>query len=236
MLTMRGETMQVTTPFGGAGPATAVLPGEGVLPVLPVLPALRPLFPAAGLPRGAVVSADRWGLLCMVLTAAASAAGAWCALVGVPGAGVAAAADAGAEPARMLLAADPGQRWPQVVATLLEGCEMVLLGLPARPPAPVRRKVEATARRFGAVLVVAGDWEGAQLRLTVARQEWLGAGPGHGRLRARRALVVASGRGAAARPRSRWLWLPGPDGLVTAADETAEPVMPDVSWQQAGTG
>ena len=75
-------------------------------------------------------------------------------------------------------------------------------------------------RRCGGVLVVAGDWDGAQARLHISRQEWSGIEPGHGRLRARRVLVAADGRGAAARPRERWLWLPGPDGSVVPADQT----------------
>ena len=74
------------------------------------------------------------------------------------------------------------------------------------------------------------DWEGAQARLFVTRQEWAGIGTGHGRLRARRVQVVADGRGQAARPRTRWLWLPGPDGSVGLAapvDEVAGQDMRD---------
>ncbi len=137
------------------------LPGGGVLPVLP---ALRELLPGGGLPRGSVVAAGRWSLLCLALVAAASAAGAWCAVAGLPQLGVVAAADAGLDLDRMLLIAEPGASWPQVVASLLDGCELVLLRPPDRPPAQVRRRLEATLRRFGGVLVVAGEWDGAQIR------------------------------------------------------------------------
>jgi hypothetical protein len=140
-----------------------------------------------------------------------------------------AAADAGLDLARLLLAPDPGSGWPQVVASLLDGCELVLVRPPERPSAQVRRKLEAAARRYGAVLLVAGDWEGAQVRLRIAAQEWAGIGAGHGRLRERRAQVVADGRGGWSRSQARWLWLPGPDGAVTAA--------PDPAYQeQASTG
>ncbi len=203
---------------GGALAGGGVLPGEGVLPVLP---ALQGLLPAGGLQRGSVVAAGRWSLLCLALAAGPSAAGAWCAVAGLPQLGVGAAVDAGLDPDRLLLIAEPGASWPQVVASLLDGCEIVLLCPPARPSAQVRRKLEAVVRRQEGVLVVAGDWDGAQTRLLVARQEWAGMGEGHGRLRARRVQVVADGRGGWSR--ARWLWLPGPDGSVTV-------VAKSVSW------
>jgi hypothetical protein len=190
-------------------------PGEGILPVLP---ALRDLLPAGGLPRGQVITAGTWGLLCLALAAGASRSGSWSALVGLPSLGVLAAADAGLDLSRVLLIPEPGTGWAQVVASLLDGCDIVLLSPPERPSAQLRRKLEAAARRHGSVLLVAGEWEGASARLRAVRQEWSGIGAGHGRLRARRVQVLADGRGAAARPRSAWLWLPGPDGAVTAAD------------------
>ena len=184
-----------------------------------MLPALRGLLAAGGLQRGHVVATAHGGLLFLALAAAASAAGAWCAAVGLPSLGVRAAADAGLDPDRLLLIAEPGASWPQVVASLLDGCDVVLLRPPARPAAQLRRKLEAAARRFGSVLLVAGEWEGAQARLLIADQEWAGIGAGHGRLRARRARIVAEGRNAGARARSAWLWLPGPDGSVRAAPD-----------------
>ena len=190
-----------------------VLAGEGMLPVLP---ALRGLLPG-GLQRGSVVTSGDWGLLTLALAAGAVADGAWCAVVGVPAIGVRAAAEAGMEPERLLLVPEPGAAWPQVVASLLDGFDIVLLCPPGQPTAQLRHKLEAAARRYGGVLVVAGDWPGAQVRLVLADSEWTGIGAGHGRLRARKAQVVASGRGAGERPRSAWLWLPGPDGAVTAA-------------------
>jgi len=210
---------------GGLAPGDAVWPGQDILPVLPALQGLLP----AGLQRGQVVTIEGGGLLCLALAAGASAAGAWCAAVGLPSLGVRAAIDAGLDHDRLLLAADPGAAWPQVVAALLDGCDIVLLCPPGRPPAQLRRKLEATARRHGSALLVAGEWEGAQTRLRVASREWAGIGAGHGRLRARRVQVVAEGRGAGTRPRTAWLWLPGPDGAVT-------PVADPVSTGLASTG
>jgi hypothetical protein len=195
---------------------------------LPVLPALEELLPH-GLPRGAVVATRDWGLLCLALAAAASATGTWCAAAGIPQLGVAAAVGVGMDRGRMLLVSDPGEAWAQVVISLLDGCELVLVRPPARPSAGVRQRFEASLRRCGGVLVVAGEWEGAQTRVFVARQAWQGLGAGHGRLRGRRAQVVATGRGAAARPRARWLWLPGSDGSVSPADQVsvADPALPN---------
>jgi hypothetical protein len=157
----------------------------------------------------------------------------------MPSLGVRAAVDAGIDPDLLLLIAEPGPSWPQVVASLLDGCDIVLLRPPDRPSAQLRRKLEATARRHGSALLVAGEWEGAQARLSVAEQEWAGIGAGHGRLRARKVRVVADGRGSGARPRSTWLWLPGPDGTVTSvADAVPAAVTTDapMSAGLAGTG
>ena len=203
-----------------------ISPGSGVLSdadLLPVLPALRELLPFGALQRGSVVAAGDWSMLCTALAAGPVASGAWCAAAGIAEFGVVAAADAGLDPARLLLVPDLGQNWPQVVASLLDGCDLVLLRPPDRPSAQVRRRLEAAVRRYGAVLLVAGPWEGAQVRLRVTSQAWVGIGMGHGRLRCRRVQVVADGRGEWSRAQARWLWLPGPDGTITQADAPAVP-------------
>ena len=219
--------------------------GTGASGPLPVLPALRELLPR-GLARGTVVAVAEFGLLCLALAAAASADGAWCGIAGLPEAGVLAAAGLGLDAGRILLVPDPGPAWPQVTASLLDGCDLVLLRPPrpagasagrsagasagrsagasaGRPaggqvPAQARRRLEATLRRGRGVLIVAGDWPGAQYRLRVVTQRWTGLGDGRGRLRACCAEITADGRGEAAMTRTRWLWLPGEDGSITLAD------------------
>ena len=168
-----------------------------------------------------------FGLLSLALLAGASADGAWCGIAGVPEAGVLAAVGLGLDAERILLVPDPGHAWPQVVASLLDGCELVLLRPPARAPAQVRQRLEATLRRVRGVLLVAGDWPGAQVRLRVTTQGWTGLDDGHGRLRACCAEVVADGRGEAAMTRTRWLWLPAEDGSVTMADPADIPARGD---------
>ena len=191
---------------------------------LPVLPALRELLPRGGLARGSVVTVAEFGLLILALAAGASADGAWCGIAGVPEAGVLAAAGLGLDAERTLLVPDPGHAWPQVVASLLDGCELVLLRPPAQAPPQVRQRLEATLRRGRGVLLVVGDWPGAQVRLRVLTQGWTGLGDGHGRLRACCAQVTADGRGEAAVTRTRWLWLPAEDGGVNAAEPPGIPI------------
>lgn len=214
-----------------------IAPGSGVLSnadLLPVLPALRELLPFGALQRGSVVAAGDWSMLCMALAAGPVASGAWCAAAGIAEFGVVAAADAGLDPARLLLVPDLGPNWAQVVASLLDGCDLVLLRSPDRPSAQVRRRLEAAVRRYGGVLLVAGTWEGAQVRLRVTSQAWTGIGVGHGRLRGRRVRVVADGRGEWSRAQARWLWLPGPDGTVTQADDPAMPECPETVYSENG--
>jgi hypothetical protein len=198
--------------------ASAALPG------LPVLQALRELLPRGALARGSVVAAAEFGLLCLALAAGASADGAWCGIAGIPEAGVLAATGLGLDVERTLLVPDPGPAWPQVVASLLDGCELVLVRPPGGVPAQVRQRLEATLRRGRGVLLVAGDWPGAQVRLQVVSQRWTGLGDGHGRLRACCAEVVADGRGEATMTRTRWLWLPAEDGRVAVVDPVDIPV------------
>jgi len=181
--------------------------------LLPVLPALRGLLP--GLRRGQVVAVDGVGALATSLVAGVSADGGWCAAVGMPDLGVLAAVAMGVDQQRLLLVDEPGERWPEVVATLLGAVDLVLLRPPMAPSAVQVRRLTAHARRHGAVLVTTSPWEGAQERLQVASSLWTGLSDGHGHLRGRRVQVVVRGKGP---PRGAWLWLPGPDGRVGPAD------------------
>ena len=162
---------------------------------LPVLPALAPLLPGGGVAKGSVVAVEQPGALCLALMAGASQAGMWCGVAGLPDLGVLAAAGAGVEPGRMMLVPEPGPQWAEVAATMLDACEVVLMRPAGRAPAQARRRLETAARRSGAALIVAGTWDGAPVRLYVARQQWGGIGDGYGRLRARRAEVVAECQG-----------------------------------------
>ena len=181
--------------------------------LLPVVPSLLSVLPWAGLRRGATVAVTGPGAtsLALALVAAASAAGSWAAAVGLPSLGPAAAADMGVELARFAMVAAPGRDWAGVVAALLDAVDLVLVRPPGRPSAAAVRRLMARARERGAVLLVHGPWEGAELRLRLDGAVWQGLGDGHGHLRRRRVEVVAEGRGAAARLQRARLWLPDDD-------------------------
>jgi hypothetical protein len=130
---------------------------------------------------------------------------------------LAAAAEAGVDLSRLALIPAPGQAAPSVVGALLDGFDLVVVAPAGLAPADIRA-ASARARRFGAVLVAAGPWPGADVRLTPVHGGWEGLGDGHGRLRSRHLVVRASGRGAAGgRPRSVELRLA--DGTLERAPE-----------------
>jgi hypothetical protein len=181
-----------------------------------VLPALQSLLP--GLRRGQVVEVDSVGALAIALLAGASKAGSWCAVVGWPSFGGLAASGMGCCLDRLLLVDDPGERWSDVVVTLLDAVDVVLVRPPVRPPSGLVRRIMAVARKSGSSLIAAGSWEGAATRLRVESALCTGVEQGHGHLRGRRVKVVAERRG---RPESAWLWLPGPSGEVASAELTA---------------
>ncbi|HWJ61816.1 MAG TPA: hypothetical protein VNS19_07585 [Acidimicrobiales bacterium] len=193
--------------------------------VLPVPPAFAGLIPQGGLVRGSTVvtSGSAASSLALALAGPATAAGSWCAVVGVAHLGLLAAAELGVALERTLLFADPGpQEWAGTVAALLDAVEVVLVQPTGSISPTTQRRLVARARDRGSVLLQAGGrpevWA-AQPDLAVASgaSRWEGVGIGHGRLRARRVAVQVSGRRGAVRPREAELWLPGPDGQVALA-------------------
>lgn len=206
-------------------PASAI-PAEAVLPVLP---GLADLLPGGVLRRGSVLTVQGSGSLLLSLLAEASAQGSWCAEVGSPLVGSAAAAEMGVALDRFVRVPAPGERWPEVVASLLDGFDVVVVHPPARRTAQddrAVRRLSARTRERGAVLVATGPWEGAGLGLAVTEQRWHGLGRGHGHLAAREVVVSAVGRGAAVRPRRARLWLPAADGHI---GPVAAPPAPELS-------
>ena len=147
--------------------------------------------------------------LLLALLAAASSAGSWCAVVGVPALGALAAAESGIALDRLALVPNPGPEWPTVVAALIDGVDVVVIAVPGQVSGSITSRLVARARQRGCVLMPYGRWDGADVTLQVVQGRWEGLGAGHGRLRRRKVTVIARGRGAAARPKEITMWMPG---------------------------
>ena len=208
--------------------------------------ALGGLFPSGGFQRGITVGVDsRAGVAGSMSLALAVTGGimagdgcSWAAAVGFPSLGLVAAAELGVPLDRLALVAEPGERWPLVVASLLDGVDLVLLSQPARVRPPDARRLVARARERGSVLLLVepskrmGWPESPDVYLDVESASWQGLGAGHGNLRARRLEVSVGGRRlAGGRHRRVSLWLPGADGVVEVAAPAGMP-----AGKSAGAG
>lgn len=224
---------------------------------LTVLPELAEVLPNGALQRGSVVACG--GLagvaLTLALAAGASQQGAWVGVAGLPGLVAAAAVEIGVAPERLVLVNErgraPGERfgdptWGEVVAAMIDGFDVLLLG-----PAAAEALRPGTARRLaarlvarGAVLLLAGGFVAgaagvggfvADLMVTADHGCWFGLGDGHGVARGRRATVQVAGR-RMPRPRAAELWLPAPDGRVaTASAATASAATASVATASVAT-
>lgn len=234
--------------------------------LLPVLPELRALLPGRGLRRGATLAvatttaasdarvdgarvdgarADGAARqvrsigatsLLLALLAAASSAGSWCAVVGVPTLGAIAAAEAGIALDRLALVPYPGPDWTTVVAALLDGVDIVV----AAPPGPIApataSRLAARARQRGSVLVSYGHLPGADITFDAVRGVWYGLGRGRGRLRCRQLTIMARGRGAAAAPKRTEVWWPALQRSWTPGGPVAPPSVQDREQLLEATG
>lgn len=187
--------------------------GTGADRMLPLPDEFSDLFPGGGLRRGSTVaiSAGQGATTLMLATlAAASRAGSWCAVVGMPQLGLVAADEMGVALDRLALVPHPGPQWTNVVSVLLDGFDVVAVAPAGQVAASVRTQLSARTRQRGGVLIPYGAWDGADMTLSAESSVWHGLDPGRGRLRARELTVLARGRGAAARPRRVTFWMPGP--------------------------
>jgi len=179
---------------------------EGTL--LPVPDELADLLPLGGLQRGTAVVVDGSTSLLLALLSEASRTGAWTAMVGFPRLGVLAAAEAGIDLGRVALVPSPGPDAAAVVAALLDGIDVVVVGPQAALTDADRRRLTSRARERGSLLVAAQPWAGAHVVLTVREGTWSGTDHGAGYLRRRRLTVRRSGRAGASRGIERQVELP----------------------------
>ncbi|MCL3861929.1 hypothetical protein [Actinotalea sp. K2] len=194
-------------PTAGQGTPPEIDP-EAATRFLPVHSGVAGLLPSGALDRGTTVVVDGSTSLVLALIAAASQAGAWAAVVGLPEVGVLAAHQLGLVLDRVALVPSPGPDAPSVVAALIDGVDIVVLGPGVALGPADRRRLAARARERSAVLIPTAPWPGAHVVLTAEASRWEGLGRGHGRLRSRRLTVHRAGRGSATRPMRTEVVLP----------------------------
>lgn len=198
-------------------------PGSEAGRILPVPEPLAALLPRGGLVRGSVVSMSGAASLLSGLVASVTASGGHVAVLGHPGFGVLAAVEMGAQLRRLALVPEPGPDPVEIAAVLLDGMDLVVLGLGGAAVSPSRaRAVIARARSRGATLVVTdGHWGGAEVHLDARVRGYGGVGcaadGGGGRLRSVRLAVRAQGR--AFQPRTACLDVRAHRGRVEWAPE-----------------
>jgi hypothetical protein len=174
--------------------------------------------------------------------------------------GLAAAREAGVDLDRLVLIPHPGERWAQIVATLLDAFDVVVVCPSSPVTASTARKLSAIARRQSTVLVVnqPGDivaggsensahqsadnhFQGVRWHLRVVAQRWEGLQDGSGYLQVRCLKVEVAGKSAGVR-RTTTVWLPGdvsqadPMVVVPAATTAVSPrpSVTDASLTSAG--
>lgn len=181
--------------------------GGSSLRMLPTPPGIADLLPGRGLARGSIVSVSGAPSVLVSMLASVTAAGSHAALVGQPKLGLLAAVEMGCDLRKLSVISDPGSAAIDVVAILVDGIDLVVLGLGGVEVSPSRaRAVAARIRTKGSVLLVTdGRWPGAGLHLATRVVGVVGLGMGTGRVSGIRVEVTASGRGV--QPRSRRLEL-----------------------------
>lgn len=185
--------------------------------LIPTHPAIAGLLPGGGLKQGAVYSVERSAMLLMALLAAPSAAGSWCAVVGVPEFGVEAAQRFGIDLDRLVLVPHPGDDWLSVTAAIADVMGVVVTRPPKRATDSSIARLSARLRQRGATLLVLGSWPQSEAMLSLSQSEWHGIGQGHGHLVAREVTVTVTSR-VTGRPRSARLWLPDASETIRRSD------------------
>lgn len=193
--------------------------------IVPVAPVLASLFPDGGLRAGCSYSITGSTSLLLALLSGASAAGSWCAVLGLPGIGAEAAAGYGVSLDRLVLVPQPGERWVSVAAALSEVVPLIAVHPPRQPHDAELARLHARLRDRGGVLLIAGAWRQAELTLRLEQPHWEGVADGHGLLRSRSVTVSAVGNRVPT-PRRVTVQLPGPDGALAALEPPAAAVTP----------
>jgi len=162
--------------------------------VFPVSQALTALFPDGGLRKGVVYQCDPSASVVWALLAEATSQGVWCALVGLPDMGVAAAEGMGVTLDRLVLVPHPGDQWLSVVGALSDVVGIIVVG---PLPIPSQRMIETLLGRLRdreTTLVVNSAWPRTEANISVTSHQWEGLGSGHGTLQRHHISVTLTSR------------------------------------------
>lgn len=196
---------QMAALSGRTGHRAAGSADERPVEYLAVPQALVDMLPRQGIARGSVVAVEGARSMIIAMIAAVSGAGGQVAVVGLPQLSMLSAVQMGADLSCIALVDEPGVDPVEIGGILLDGMDLVVLGLGGVAVPPSRAKVLAgRARKQSSVLMVTGGrWPGAQLRLTTRvtsyRRGPMAAGCGYGRILGWRLQVSVEGRGQRAR-------------------------------------
>jgi hypothetical protein len=180
--------------FDGEQPLTVSLITDE-RPPLPVPPELAPLLPE-GLRRGAVTSVVGSTTVLLAVLAHACVEGVWAAVVGHRDLGLLAASLSGVPLSRVGLVPEPGEQAAAVLAVLLDGMGVVVVGPQARLTGADMRRLTSRVRERGAALVATTAWPGAHAVVRAAPARWSGVGLGEGRVRDGAVRIERAGRPA----------------------------------------
>jgi len=184
-------------PVGEREPTPIVATAQSTLRMLPVPEPIGDLIPRGGLARGTVVSVDGAASVLIGLLATVTAASGHVAVIGMPGLGLLAFHEQGGDLAKVALVPQPKDAAIDCAAILLEGFDVVVLGLSGGAVTPSRgRAVAARAKSKGSLLIVTeGQWEGPDLRISSRVSGYTGLTAGRGRVTGVRLDVAAVGKG-----------------------------------------
>ena len=184
----------------------------------PVSGAVAELLPDGILRTGVVYTVDNSTSLVMAVLAAATAEGAWSAVVGLPDFGAEAAIGFGIDLDRLVLVPSPAEQWLAATAALVDVLPVVVVHPQRAVGDAEAARLGARLRQSGCTLIVAGAWPQSEAALRVTGTRWDGLGAGHGYLAGRDLAVHVSGRNGSGRRRSALVHLPD-----IAAPGDAEP-------------
>ena len=150
--------------------------------VFPVHEALKSLFPQGGLLTGAVYSVDSSASLLWSLLAETTQKGTWCAVVGMPDVGLAAAEELGVNLDRLVLVPSPGAQWMAVLGALIDVVGVCALGSVPPPSDRALSTLYGRLRERQSTVLVRSPWPRVDATLSVEHR-LQGVDTGRGLLR-----------------------------------------------------